>query len=113
MNVYEKLAEVQLRLKAPKSEYNAFGKYAYRSAEGILESVKPLLSKTRALLLLEDEITSIDGKHYLKAVAKFVDTEGEHDAISVQAYARLDNEKKAWTGRSSRGRPAPTRENTP
>ena len=39
LSIYEKLAQVQNELKAPKSQYNSFGKYNYRSAEDILEAV--------------------------------------------------------------------------
>ena len=47
MNIYEKLGIIQSRLKAPKGQYNSFGKYKYRSCEDILEAVKPLLAETR------------------------------------------------------------------
>ena len=43
MTIYQKLLEVQAALKAPKGQYNSFGKYKYRSCEDILEAVKPLL----------------------------------------------------------------------
>ena len=43
MNVYEKLMNIQANLKAPKGQYNSFGKYSYRNAEDILEALKPLL----------------------------------------------------------------------
>ena len=41
MNIYEKLSEIQAKLKAPKSQYNSFGKYNYRNAEDILEAIDP------------------------------------------------------------------------
>lgn len=42
MSVYSKLFEIQQTLKAPKGQYNNFGKYKYRSCEDILEAVKPI-----------------------------------------------------------------------
>lgn len=56
MNVYQKLMYVQNKLKAPKGQYNSFGKYKYHSAEDILTGVKPLLYKTKSLIILQDEI---------------------------------------------------------
>ena len=47
MNIYEKLGIIQSKLKAPKGQYNSFGKYKYRSCEDILEAVKPLLAETK------------------------------------------------------------------
>lgn len=63
MNIYEKLAKVQEELKAPKSQYNSFGKYSYRSCEDILEAVKPLLKETKATITLEDKLEYI-GERY-------------------------------------------------
>ena len=56
MTVYEKLLNVQAKLKAPKSQFNSFGKYSYRSCEDILESVKPHLLDNKLTLQLSDEI---------------------------------------------------------
>ena len=96
MNINEKLLAIQSELKAPKGQYNSFGKYKYRSAEDILEAVKPLLAKYKALLLLTDSINVVgeeimgDNKilrTYLSALAQFIDTESS-DVISVSAMAR-------------------------
>ena len=96
MNINEKLLAIQSELKAPKGQYNSFGKYKYRSAEDILEAVKPLLAKYKALLILTDEIKVVgeeimgDNKilrTYLSALAQFIDTES-NDVISVSAMAR-------------------------
>ena len=46
----EKLIKVQNELKAPKNQYNDFGKYKYRNCEDILEAVKPLLLKHNLIL---------------------------------------------------------------
>ena len=56
MNVYEKLMTVQTKLRAPKGQYNSFGKYSYRSCEDILEALKPLLAEVGAIVNVSDEI---------------------------------------------------------
>lgn len=96
MNINEKLLAIQSELKAPKGQYNSFGKYKYRSAEDILEAVKPLLAKYKALLILTDEIKVVGEEYtentktlrtYLSALAQFIDTES-NEVISVSAMAR-------------------------
>lgn len=96
MNINEKLLAIQSELKAPKGQYNSFGKYKYRSAEDILEAVKPLLAKYKALLILTDEIKVVGEEYtentktlrtYLTALAQFIDTES-NEVISVSAMAR-------------------------
>ena len=61
------LVEIQNELKVPKGNYNSFGKYKYRSAEDILESVKPILLKYKATLTITDNIEQIGSKLFLKA----------------------------------------------
>lgn len=98
MNIYEKLQHIQSALKAPKSQYNEFGKYNYRNCEDILEAAKPLCAKEKVVLLLTDTIESIDGRHYVKATASLINCEGEHDTVSVNAYAREEESKKGMDG---------------
>lgn len=85
----EKLAKIQKELNAPKNQRNNFGGYNYRSAEDILEAVKPLLDG--ALLLLTDEIVLIGDRYYVKANAYFED--GDFQRITT-AYAREPENKK-------------------
>lgn len=66
-----KLAEIQSKLKAPKSQYNKFGGYAYRSCEDILEALKPLLLEAGADLVLSDEAVAVGNRVYIKATATF------------------------------------------
>ena len=73
--IYEKLLNIQNELKAPKSQFNDFGKYKYRNAEDILESVKPLCFKYKATLTLSDEIVLIGERYYVKATATLTDNE--------------------------------------
>ena len=70
----ENLVKIQNELKVPKENVNAFGKYKYRSAEDILEAVKPILLKYNATLTLSDEIVAIGNKVFLKATAKLNET---------------------------------------
>lgn len=86
------LQEVQTELKAPKSQYNSFAKYHYRSQEDILEAVKPLLAKRGLALTLNDEIVQLGTRIYVKATATLY---GEMDkSFKVEAYAREPEEKK-------------------
>lgn len=86
-----KLVEIQAELKAPKSQRNTFGKYNYRSAEDILEAVKPLLKKHDAKIILSDKPVLVGDWHYIEATAKFVC--GDEVEV-VTAYAREPLNKK-------------------
>ncbi len=96
--IYEKLLNIQNELKAPKSQYNAFGKYKYRNAEDILESVKPLCFKYKATLTLSDEIVLIGERYYVKATATLTDNEKPELKIWTTAYAREEESKKGMDG---------------
>jgi len=91
MSIQEKLMMVQNKLKAPKNQYNGFGKYNYRSAADILEAVKPYLKEQGLSLVLSDEIKLIGERYYVEATACISDGESELKAI---AYAREEQEKK-------------------
>ena len=91
MNVTQKLIKVQNELKAPKGNYNSFGKYKYRSAEDILEAVKPLNADNGLLLTLSDKPTLIGEWHYIEATATITDGE---TSLSITAYARESLNKK-------------------
>lgn len=80
------LQTIQQKLKAPKSAYNKFGQYNYRSQEDILEAVKPLLGETNSTLIIEDDIIPIGGQLFLKATATLW-PEGEANCWSASAYA--------------------------
>ena len=85
MNIYEKLAAVQQATKAPKNQKNTHLKYNYRSAEGILEAVKPFLEENTALITLSDEIVQIGGRIYVKATATFMDRTPVGAAMTAEA----------------------------
>lgn len=90
-----KLQEIQHKLKAPKGQYNSFGKYKYRSCEDILEAVKPILNETGCTLTLSDEIVLIGDRYYIKATAKL--TGADTNEVTT-AYAREDLDKKGMDG---------------
>lgn len=92
-----KLMNIQQELKAPKIQYNSFGKYAYRSCEDILEAVKPLLKKEKVVLTISDELQYIGNRYYIKATATLIDTESD-STISNSAYAREEETKKGMDG---------------
>jgi hypothetical protein len=96
MSVYSKLLEVQKKLKAPKSQFNSFGKYNYRNCEDILEAVKPLLAETNLTLSMSDELVTIGNRYYIKAIATIYDDKGE--SISVTSFAREEEDKKGMDG---------------
>ena len=94
MNIYEKVSKIQLELKAPKDLYNNFGKYAYRNTETILEAVKPLLDKYKAMINITDEIVLIGERYYIRATARIFDIEKSNEYVESTAYAREDENKK-------------------
>lgn len=90
------LAEIQQKLKAPKGQYNSFGKYKYRSCEDILEAVKPLLAKKNIVLKMDDDIVQIGERFYVKTTITLIDDKGS--STSVTAFAREDETKKGMDG---------------
>lgn len=92
MNIYEKLVDIQGRLKAPKNQYNSFGKYKYRNCEDILEAVKPLLVEHKVVLTISDKVIELDnGLSFVESTAQFKDIEG---VIEVSAQAGIDPNRK-------------------
>ena len=97
MGIYEKLSKIQEELKAPKGQYNSFGKYKYRSCEDILEAVKPLLVKNKLSMQISDELMQIGDRYYVKASAILLDIE-DNSTMTNTAYAREEEEKKGMDG---------------
>ena len=93
MSVYKKLIEVQTKLKAPKNQYNSFGKYSYRNCEDILEALKPILHEVGATIIISDEVVSVNERYYVKATVKFIDTE-TGEVAEASANAREEDNKK-------------------
>ena len=94
MTVYKKLIEVQKELKAPKNQRNTFGNYNYRSAEDILEALKPILAKYEATATLSYKIIVKENLWtYVEATATFVDIE-TGESTCTTGYAREAETKK-------------------
>jgi hypothetical protein len=89
--INEVLQDIQHSLKAPKSQFNEFGKYKYRNSEDILESLKPLLAKYKACVTINDEIVLIGDRYYVKAT---VTLSYMNNSISTSAFARESLDKK-------------------
>lgn len=117
MNIYEKLLKAQVELKAPKGQYNSFGKYKYRSCEDILEALKPVLDKLKLALFISDEIVEVGGSYkvskkdetkdetveskgrkYVKATITLVNIEKTDEIIKTTALAREEETKKGQDG---------------
>ena len=88
----KELMSIQKSLKAPKNQYNRFGGYAYRSAEDILEAVKPLLAKEGCTLTITDDIVMVGSRIYVQATATLKNANGETEETT--AYAREPETKK-------------------
>lgn len=93
MGIKKKLLQVQSDLKAPKGQYNSFGKYNYRSAEDILEAVKTLLHNEGLVQTISDEIVSVGDRIYVKSTVTLYDAESD-ESLSASALAREDETKK-------------------
>lgn len=92
MNIYEKLIDIQSKLKVEKNKHNEFANFDYRSCEDILQTVKPMLSEHKLVLLLLDELEYVENRAYIKATAILTDGESE---IKVSALAREPEKPKA------------------
>ena len=95
MTIFEKISDIQMRLKAPKSQYNSFGKYNYRNCEDILEAVKPLLNEHKLYINISDTVEHIGDRYYIRATVTVSDGES---TITSQAYAREEESKKGMDG---------------
>lgn len=89
------LAKIQSLIKAPKGQFNSFGKYKYRSCEDIVEAVKPVINELGFYLTLSDEIVNIGERFYIKATATI---SNGTETYSVSAYAREEESKKGMDG---------------
>lgn len=106
MKFKQKILAIQIELKAPKGQYNSFGKYKYRSCEDILEAVKPLCSKYGVLLSISDRIIMLGNRYYIQSNATLTDTGDTGEKFTVTALAREAETKKGMdesqiTGASS------------
>ena len=89
------LAEIQALIKAPKGQFNSFGKYKYRSAEDILEAVKVVVNPLGFWVTLSDHIMQIGDRYYIMSTATLTDGTNCYQSI---AYAREEESKKGMDG---------------
>lgn len=97
LNIYQRLINAQTELKAPKGQYNSFGKYKYRSAEDILEAVKPINAKHGLLLFITDKPIVVGDQnewHYIEATVTLVNVDNANEVVTVTAQAREPLNKK-------------------
>jgi hypothetical protein len=87
-SIFQKLANIQQAIKVTKDRNNDFAGFKYRSAEDILEAVKPLLKKESALIVLDDDLVEMNGSVYVKGTATLLDLDNIGPGVSVDAYAR-------------------------
>lgn len=90
---FERLLDVQAELKAPKNQFNKFGGYAYRSAEDILEAVKPLLHKNLLVLYIDDDVQQVGDRYYVKATVTVQDALSEQ-SLTTHGFSREAEDKK-------------------
>jgi hypothetical protein len=91
----KELIAIQNELKAPKSQFNAFGKYKYRNCEDILEALKPLLLKYECTLTIEDEVKEVGGIVFIESTVSIqIDKEGRTEGRAVTAQAGIDVNRK-------------------
>lgn len=88
----ERLVKIQKELKAPKNQYNSFGKYKYRSTEDIMEGLKPLLSREKLSLVVSDEVVAIGNRFYVKATC--IVSDNTKELARNTAFAREADTKK-------------------
>jgi hypothetical protein len=96
LTIHQHLVRIQQELKAPKNQYNSFGKYKYRSCEDILEGLKPLLKGYDLAITIKDEVQMVGDRYYIYATASISDNEGHF--LSNSAYAREEESKKGMDG---------------
>lgn len=89
------LAKIQSLIKAPKGQFNSFGKYKYRSCEDIVEAVKPVINPLGFYLTLSDEVVVLSNRFYIKATAKISNGTETYESV---AYAREEEVKKGMDG---------------
>lgn len=89
------LADIQAKLKAPKGQFNSFGKYHYRSAEDILEAVKKVVNPMGFSIILTDQVKEVGGRIYVEAIASLFNGELEYNSTG---FAREEETKKGMDG---------------
>ena len=96
MTILEKLQRIQLELKAPNNQRNNFGKYNYRSAEDILEAIKPYEEKYKVVFKINDKLVQLGDHVCVDSEAKIIDIESidRESSVSSTAQAIIDFQSK-------------------
>lgn len=94
MELLQKLQSIQLELKVHKGQRNNFGKYNYRSAEDILEAIKPLSEKHNVMFKTSDELREIGGRVYVETTVKIIDVDNMELQIESKGQAIIDFDAK-------------------
>ena len=94
MNIYQKLANIQAKLKVEKNKHNEFGGFDYRSCEDILQAIKPFLQEQKCAIKLDDDLIAINDKVYIKATARLIDIEDKEE-VAASAFAQEPPKPKA------------------
>ena len=95
LSIVQKLQKIQLELKAPKKQRNKFGNYNYRSAEDILEAIKPMSEKYGVVFKITEELDGLsdNGVDFIKSTAKCICVKSLNE-IESDAYAIIDYQAK-------------------
>lgn len=88
----EKLSNIQFEFKAQKSNFNAFGKYKFRSAEDILEALKPFNQKYKVYFTINESLINANPP-IMQSIATIFDVESGQK-IDAQAIVEIDKEQK-------------------
>lgn len=93
VEVYKKLSKIQAKAVVPKANRNDFARYNFRSAEDILDFLRPLLAEAGVVLLFRDKVVLMEGKEYMRSQVHFIDSEHPDSPIVVSGYARTSESK--------------------
>ena len=91
MTINEKLSQIQVRFKSKKSRFNSFGKYYFRSAEDILEAIKPFNKELGVYVVINEELVSDHTVPVLKTTATLCDGTS---SVSASALVGVDLNQK-------------------
>jgi len=91
MTINEKLSQIQVRFKSKKSRFNSFGKYYFRSAEDILEAIKPFNKELGIYVTINEELVASDPVPVLKTTATLCDGTNH---VSASALVGVDLNQK-------------------
>ena len=91
MTINEKLSEIQIRFKSKKSRFNSFGKYYFRSAEDILEAIKPFCKELGVTVIITEKMVASQPMPVIETTATIRD---EEHAITATALVGVDVNQK-------------------